>query len=77
MVPASRIRSRVPERYATVEPDGENSCVLTTRGPWSRSALVWTALLGHPMAVLGPPELVEEARSLAAQLSEAASRSEA
>jgi predicted DNA-binding transcriptional regulator YafY len=77
MVPASRIRSQVPERYATVEPDGGHSCILTTRGPWSRNALVWTALLGHPMEVLGPPELAQEARSLAARLAEAAPLAEA
>jgi predicted DNA-binding transcriptional regulator YafY len=66
--PASRVKGRVPERYATVEPDGEGSCILTTRGPWSRSALVWTALLGEPMEVLGPPALAEAASQLASQL---------
>ena len=70
--PAGRIKNRVPERYATVEPEGEESCILTTRGPWSRSALVWTALLDEPMEVLGPPELAEAARELVSRLSVAA-----
>jgi predicted DNA-binding transcriptional regulator YafY len=67
--PAEAMRKRIPARHATVEPDGEGSCIMTTRGPWTHSALVWTALLGEPMEVLGPPELVEAARGLAARLS--------
>jgi predicted DNA-binding transcriptional regulator YafY len=70
-VPASRIRERVPSRYATVEPDGDDSCVVSTRGAWSRSFLVWMALLDEPMKVLGPPELTEVARALAARLGSA------
>jgi predicted DNA-binding transcriptional regulator YafY len=70
--PAARIRPRVPERYATVEADGENGCIVSTRGPWSRSALLWTALLDEPMEILGPPELVEAARGLVARLRTAA-----
>jgi predicted DNA-binding transcriptional regulator YafY len=66
--PAERVRNRIPARYATVEPDGEDHCIVTTTGPWSRSALVWTALLDHPLEVLDPPELVEAARALAARL---------
>jgi predicted DNA-binding transcriptional regulator YafY len=69
--PAEQIKPRVPERYATVEADGEDSCIVTTRGPWSRSALVWTALLDEPMEILGPPELAEAARSLVARLTSA------
>lgn len=71
-VAAARVRHRIPDRYATVEPDGAESCIVTTRGPWSRSSLVWTALLDHPMEVLGPPELVEVARTLVERLSSAA-----
>lgn len=70
--PADAMRRRIPARYATVEPDGEDSCIMTTRGPWSHSALVWTALLGEPMEVLGPPELVEAARGIVARLNVAA-----
>jgi predicted DNA-binding transcriptional regulator YafY len=70
--PAEMMRKRIPARYATVEPDGEERCIMTTRGPWSHSALVWTALLGEPLEVLGPPEMIEAARGLVSRLSVAA-----
>jgi predicted DNA-binding transcriptional regulator YafY len=69
---AATMRARVPDRYATVEPDGEDACVVTTRGAWSRSFLVWMAMLDEPMEVLGPPELADAARSLVARLQVAA-----
>jgi hypothetical protein len=55
----------------TVEPDGEDACVVTTRGPWSREFLVWMATLDAPMAVLDPPELAEVAQGLARRLAAA------
>ena len=70
-VAAEMVRHRIPDRYASVEPDGEEHCIVTTRGPWSRSALVWTALLDHPLEVLDPPELVEVAKTLSTRLSAA------
>jgi predicted DNA-binding transcriptional regulator YafY len=70
--PATQIRARVPERYATVEPDGEDACVVMTRGAWSRNFLIWMAMLDEPMEVLGPPELAEVARNLVARLAVAA-----
>ena len=54
---ATEIARRIPSRSASVEPDGEDCCIVTTRGPWSRHFLVWMALLDQPMEVLGPPEL--------------------
>ncbi len=69
---AGRIRKRVPSRHATVEPDGEDACIVTTRGTWSRSFLAWMALLEEPMEVLGPPELIAAAASLANHLATAA-----
>jgi predicted DNA-binding transcriptional regulator YafY len=68
---AEVMRRRIPARYAIVEPEGQASCIITTRGPWSYHALVWTALLGEPMEVLGPPELVEATRGLVMRLSAA------
>jgi deazaflavin-dependent oxidoreductase (nitroreductase family) len=59
---------RIPDRYATVEPDGEHACIVSTRGPWSRSFLVWMAMLDEPIEVLGPPELAEAASGLVARL---------
>ena len=71
-VSAAQARDRIPRRYATVEPDGEQTCVVTTRGSWSRSFLVWMALLDEPMQVLGPPELAEMAKTLVSRLGAAA-----
>ena len=45
---------------------------MTSRSGWSHSFLVWMATLDEPMEVLGPPELAEAARTLAARLGAAA-----
>lgn len=66
--PADVIAARVPARYATVAPDGEAACVVTTTGRWSREFLVWMALMDAELTVLEPPELVEAAGRLAARL---------
>jgi hypothetical protein len=71
-VPAATAGRRIPERYATIEPDGEHACIVSTRGAWSGNFLVWMAMLDEPMQVLGPPELVEAARALVARLGAAA-----
>jgi predicted DNA-binding transcriptional regulator YafY len=71
-VPADDARRRIPGRYASVEPDGDRACIVTTYAAWSRSFLVWIAMLDEPMEVLGPPELVEVARTVVARLSAAA-----
>ncbi|MGZ4306238.1 MAG: helix-turn-helix transcriptional regulator, partial [Solirubrobacteraceae bacterium] len=68
---ASEIVRRIPSRSATVEPDGEQCCIVTTRGPWSRHFLVWMALLDQPLEVLGPPELTAVATTLASRLATA------
>ena len=65
---AENAASRIPERYAIIEPDGEQRCVVTTHGPWSRSFLVWMAMLDAPLEVLGPPELVDAARTVVSRL---------
>jgi hypothetical protein len=70
--PAAQIAPRVPHRYATVESDGEPASIVSTRGGWSPSFVVWTALLEEPLSVLGPPELQDAARMLAARLGEVA-----
>jgi hypothetical protein len=69
---AARVRGRIPARYAEVEPDGEDACIVTTRSGWSYSFLVWMATLDEPMQVLDPPELAAAARALAARLGAAA-----
>jgi WYL domain len=70
-VPAADAGRRIPARYATVEPDGERACIVTTRGAWSRSFLVWMALLDEPMTVLDPPELAAASRTLVSRLAAA------
>jgi predicted DNA-binding transcriptional regulator YafY len=69
--PATRVGVRVPSRYAVVEPDGEEACIVTSRGRWSHGFLVWMATLDEPLQVLDPPELVEAARTIVARLSAA------
>lgn len=63
---------RIPGRYASVEPDGLNACIVSTRGSWSQEFLVWMALMDAPMEVLEPPELVDAARAMVARLAAAA-----
>jgi hypothetical protein len=61
----------VPSRYATVEPDGEDACIVSTRGQWSQSFLVWMATMDAPMRVLDPPEMAAAARKLVERLAAA------
>ena len=70
-VPAAQVRGRIPSRYAGVEPDGEATCIVTSRGAWSTSFLVWMATLDEPMEVLDPPELVAAAQVVVARLTPA------
>lgn len=69
---AGVIARRIPAGYAAVEGDGDDSCIVTTRGPWSRQFLVWMALLDAPIEVLGPPELTAAAQALGSRLTTAA-----
>jgi predicted DNA-binding transcriptional regulator YafY len=65
---AGAIRGQTPSGRITVEPDGEDACVVTTIGPWSRNFLIWAALLDVELEVLGPPELAAAAATVAARL---------
>ncbi|MDQ6778192.1 MAG: WYL domain-containing protein [Actinomycetota bacterium] len=71
-LPVAQAGRRIPERYATIEPDGEDACIVSTRGSWSRQFLVWMALLDEPIEILGPPELAEAARTIGTRLGVAA-----
>jgi predicted DNA-binding transcriptional regulator YafY len=66
--PAGLIGPRVPARYATVEPDGPDACVVTTTGSWSREFLVWMAMMDVEMQVVEPPQLATEAAAIASRL---------
>ena len=70
--PAAEIRARVPPRIAAVEPEGEDACVVTTSGPWSRSFLVWAALLDVSLEILEPEEMRAAAAAIVARLAPAA-----
>jgi len=67
-VAAARARARIPSRWAEVEADGEEACIVSSRGAWTRGFLVWMATLDEPMEVLEPAEMVEAARAMAARL---------
>jgi predicted DNA-binding transcriptional regulator YafY len=69
--PAIRIQQRVPSRYATVEPDGEDACVVSTRGAWHPGFVVWMASLGEAFEILGPEELREFTSGVSRRLSAA------
>ena len=71
---AALIAKRIPSRYAAVDPHGPDGCIVTTHGPWSPYLLVWMALLDEPIEVLGPPELIAAAETLAGRLAAAATR---
>jgi hypothetical protein len=68
---AERIRTCIPSRHVTVEPDGHGACIVTTRGAWSRHLLAWMVWLEEPIEVLGPPELIAAAASLGDRLAAA------
>ncbi len=65
---AARLRDLLPGRWTTVEAESEGSCIVTTRGPWSRMFLVQIAMLDAPIQVLEPPEMIEAAHHLAKRL---------
>jgi predicted DNA-binding transcriptional regulator YafY len=69
--PAAEIGSRLPSSRATVAPDGDGACIVTTVGPWSRNFLVWAALLDVELEVLGPPEMTTAAAAVASRLTPA------
>jgi predicted DNA-binding transcriptional regulator YafY len=65
---AATVRRRVPERWATVEPDGEDACIVSTRGPWREGFVVWMATLEAEFEVLDPPPLREAAAAISERL---------
>jgi predicted DNA-binding transcriptional regulator YafY len=69
---AAAVAKHVPSRRASIEPDGEDRCIVTTHGPWSRHFLLWMALIEEPLELLGPPEMIESAQTLARRMAAAA-----
>jgi predicted DNA-binding transcriptional regulator YafY len=74
LAPAREVRPLVPGRWAEVQADGADACLVTTRGPWRESFIVWMATLGRPLELLDPPELVQAAQSIADRLGAATSK---
>lgn len=66
--PASLMERRVPRRYATVEPDGDDHCIVATTEGWSPQFVVWMATLDVDLEVLGPPELAAAAQAIGQRL---------
>jgi predicted DNA-binding transcriptional regulator YafY len=66
--PAEEIAQRVHRRFATVEPDGADRCIVTTIGAWRREFIVYMALMDVDIEVLGPPELAEHAATIVRRL---------
>ncbi len=62
---AAEMSKRIPARYAAVEPESEDTCIVTTRGAWTRQFLVWMAVLERPFEVLEPPEFRQAGARLA------------
>ena len=65
---ATRLRDRISSRWLSVEPDGEEASIVSTRGPWSQMFVLHLATFEAPMQVLGPPELIEATRALGQRL---------
>jgi predicted DNA-binding transcriptional regulator YafY len=70
--PAQRVRQRVPGRYASVEADGAEACIVSTRGAWHAGFVVWMASMDEAFEILGPDELREFAHGVSRRLSAAA-----
>ncbi|MCP2341584.1 helix-turn-helix transcriptional regulator [Actinomadura rupiterrae] len=70
--PAGVVAARVPPTVATVEPRGEDACVLNAGSNTLDELAVWVAQIGVPFEVHEPPELAVHLRALAARLLDAA-----
>lgn len=66
--PAADVEKRIPSRYATVMPDGADSCVVESVAGWSSEFLVWMALLDVEMTVISPPEMAAKAEAIERRL---------
>ncbi len=63
--PLSELAQRVPPRYGTLEPVGEDRCLLRAGADWLGALAVNIALLGVDFEVLSPPELADQVDELA------------
>ena len=69
--PADVVAARLPPTVATVEPDGDDACVLRTGANSLDELATWIAQVGVAFTVREPPELVDHLRALAARILDA------
>ncbi|MGW0594772.1 helix-turn-helix transcriptional regulator [Streptosporangium sp. NPDC002607] len=69
--PADVIAARMPPTVATVEPDGDDACVLNTGSNSLDELAIWVAQIGVAFEVHEPPELIEHLRTLGTRLLDA------
>ncbi len=65
--PMALVQPRVPSWAGTLEPQGEDACILHTGSDWLGGLAVYIANIGVDFRVLDPPELRERVRDLAAR----------
>jgi predicted DNA-binding transcriptional regulator YafY len=71
-LPASAVARRFSPQSASVEPDGDASCVLTAGGDNPETMVLYFASVGAEFEVLEPPEVQAAATALAGRLRRAA-----
>ncbi|WP_114853159.1 YafY family protein [Brachybacterium sp. YJGR34] len=69
--PAQEVAGQLSSRTARIEPDGEDACLLHAGAENLRWLAVHLALLGAPIEVIDPPQLLEEIRAIGAWAQEA------
>ncbi|GLZ81122.1 DNA-binding transcriptional regulator [Actinorhabdospora filicis] len=73
-LPAEKLRQRVPERWGTVTPVDENSCVLESRADNLEGTAAYLSTYGVEFEVLEPQELKDQLTAMAGRLLKAAGR---
>lgn len=71
-VPAARVQRGIATAWGTVEPEGDDSCLIRCGADSYDVVARWLLLLGVPLTVVEPPELGEAFRRIAAEATAAA-----
>jgi predicted DNA-binding transcriptional regulator YafY len=69
--PAAELAATLPPWAGTLEPAGEDRCVLRAGADWLGGLAVHVALAGVDFEVLGPPELAQLVEELAGRFARA------
>jgi predicted DNA-binding transcriptional regulator YafY len=75
LAPLEQVRPRVPPWAGTLEPAGENACVLSSGADWLGAFAIYVADIGVEFRVIEPPELRDRIRELAERLTSASAAS--